>query len=91
MGATRETPRQLFTMMHAALPDVGVGVHEMLQDGDEVVRRVTMGATHQRELMGVPATGNRVEVNAIDIPSFRGDECIAHRGLMDTAGMLDQT
>jgi steroid delta-isomerase-like uncharacterized protein len=90
MGSTRDTPRQMFTMMHAAFPDFAVEVHEMLQDGDKVVARITMGGTHQGEFMGVPASGNRVGVDAIDILQFRGDKCIAHWGVMDMAGMMEQ-
>ena len=90
MGSTRDTPRQMFTMMHAAFPDFAVEVHEMLQDGDKVVARITMGGTHQGEFMGVPASGNRVGVDAIDILQFRADKCIAHWGVMDMAGMMEQ-
>jgi steroid delta-isomerase-like uncharacterized protein len=78
MGNTRETPRALFKMMHAAFPDFHVDVHEMLQDGDKVTARITMAGTHKGEFMGVPASGNQIEINAIDILQFRGDKCVAH-------------
>lgn len=90
MGNTRDTPRQLFKLMHAAFPDFRVTVHEMLQDGDKVVSRITMGGTHDGEFMGVPASGNQVGVDAIEILQFRDGKCIAHWGVMDMAGMMEQ-
>ena len=90
MGNTRETPRQLFTMMHAAITDFHVDVHDLLQDGDKVVARVSFLGTHTGEFMGVPARGNPVDIHAIDILQFRGDQCVAHWGVMDMAGALAQ-
>jgi steroid delta-isomerase-like uncharacterized protein len=87
---TRETPRQMFKMMLAAFPDFAVTVHDMLQDGDKVASRVTFSGTHQGEFMGVPASGNKVEWDVIDILQFRGDQAIAHWGVMDLAGAMAQ-
>ena len=87
---TRETPRQMFKMMLAAFPDFRVTVHDMLQDGDKVASRVTFSGTHQGEFMGVPASGNKVEWDVIDILQFRGDQAIAHWGVMDMAGAMAQ-
>jgi steroid delta-isomerase-like uncharacterized protein len=90
MDNTRDTPRQLFKMMHAAFPDFHVDVHDMLLDGDKVVARVTMGGTHQGEFMGVPASGNQIEIGVIDIMQFRDDKLVAHWGVMDMAGAMEQ-
>jgi steroid delta-isomerase-like uncharacterized protein len=90
MGSTRDTPRQLFKMMHAAITDFHVDVHDLLQEGDKVVARVSFVGTHTGEFMGVPASGNPVDINAIDILQFRGDQCVAHWGVMDMAGALAQ-
>jgi steroid delta-isomerase-like uncharacterized protein len=90
MDNTRETPRQLFTMMLQAFPDFRATVHELLQDGDKVVARVTFGGTHEGEFMGVPASGNHVEWRAIDIIEVRGDKAVAHWGAMDMAGAMAQ-
>lgn len=90
MGTTRDTPRQLFKMMHAAFTDFHVDVHDLLQDGDKVVARISFVGTHTGEFMGVPASGNPVTINAIDILQVRDDQCVAHWGVMDMAGALAQ-
>ena len=90
MGATRETPREMFKMMHTGFPDFRTVVHDVLQDGDKVVVRATFTGTHQGEFMGVPASGNPVEIEVIDILQFRGDQAVAHWGVMDMAAALEQ-
>jgi steroid delta-isomerase-like uncharacterized protein len=90
MDNTRETPRRLFKMMHAAFPDLHVVVHDIMQDGDKVVARVSFVGTHQGEFMGLPASGNAVDISAIDIMQFRGDKVVAHWGVMDMAGAMAQ-
>jgi steroid delta-isomerase-like uncharacterized protein len=90
MGHTRDTPRQLFKMMNAAFTDLHVDIHDVLQDGDKAVARVSFVGTHTGEFMGVPASGNPVHIDAIDIVQFRGDQCVAHWGTMDMAGAMAQ-
>lgn len=90
MGNTRDTPRQLFKMMHAAFTDFHVDVHDLLEDGDKVVARISFVGTHTGEFMGVPASGNPVTINAIDILQVRDGQCVAHWGVMDMAGALAQ-
>ncbi len=90
MDDTRETPRQLFKMMNAAFSGFHVDVHDLLQDGDKVIARVSFVGTHTGEFMGVPASGHPVDINAIDVLQFRGDQCAAHWGVMDMAGAMAQ-
>jgi steroid delta-isomerase-like uncharacterized protein len=90
MDNTRDTPRQLFKMMHSAFTDFHVDVHDVLQDGDKAVARISFVGKHTGEFLGVPASGNTVKLDAIDIDQFRGDQCVAHWGLMDRAGAMAQ-
>ena len=90
MDNTRDTPRRLFKMMQAAFTDFHVDVHDVLQDGDKVVARISFVGTHTGEFMGVPASGNPVNFDAVDIVQMRGDQCSAHWGVMDVAGAMAQ-
>jgi steroid delta-isomerase-like uncharacterized protein len=90
MDSTRDTPRQLFGMMRAAFTDFHVDVHDLLQDGDKVVAHVSFLGKHTGDFLGVPASGNPVDIKAIDILEFRGDQCVAHWGVMDMAGAMAQ-
>lgn len=89
MDHTRETPRQLFKLMQAAFEDFHVDVRDLLQDGDKVVARVSFVGRHTGDFMGIPASGNPVEIHAIDVLQFRDDDkCVAHWGVMDMAGAM---
>lgn len=90
MGNTRESPRQLFKMMRGAFPDLRMNSEDLIQEGDKVVARFTMTGTHRGEFMGVPASGNKIEVKGIDILQHRGDKFVAHWGMMDMAVMMEQ-
>lgn len=90
MDATRETPRQMFAMMHAAFPDLGITVHELLAEGDKVVARITFTGTHQGEFLGVPASGNVVAIDGIDVMQLRDGKVVAHWGVTDMAGAMAQ-
>ena len=90
MDNTREAARQMFTMMLAAFPDFRATVHDLLQDGDKVVARVTFSGTHQGEFMGAPASGNHVEWDVIDILQFRDGQAVAHWGVMDMGAAMAQ-
>jgi steroid delta-isomerase-like uncharacterized protein len=90
MGSTRDTPRQLFKMLQAAIDDFHVEVHDVIQEGDKVVARVSFVGTHTGDFMGTPASGRPVHLDAIDILQFRGEQCVAHWGVMDMAGAMAQ-
>lgn len=90
MGNTRETPRQMFKMTQAAFPDFRVTVHDMIQEGDKVVARATFSGTHKGDFMGVPASGNEVNIKVLDICQFEDGKMTNHWGLMDVPGMMEQ-
>jgi steroid delta-isomerase-like uncharacterized protein len=87
---SRETPKQMFTMVFAAFPDFRATVHDIIVDGDKAAVRLTFSGTHQGEFMGVPASGNRAEFSVIDIHEFRGDKIVAHWGVTDMAALMAQ-
>ena len=83
-------PRALMTMMRSAFPDFHVAVEEMLEDGDKVITRARFSGTHQGEFLGIPATGRTFDIAVIDIVEFRDGKAVAHWGIMDQAGMMQQ-
>ena len=86
----KEAPKVYTTMFRSAFPDFHMAVTEMLQDGNKVITRVRVSGTHQGEFMGIPPTGNRFEVTAVDIVEFRDGKGIGHWGVMDMATMMEQ-
>jgi steroid delta-isomerase-like uncharacterized protein len=90
MPSGREAPRQLIRMSSEAFSDFRMIVEDMIQEGSKVVARIRMVGTHTGEFMGVPASGNKIDVATIDILEFRGDQIVGHWGVTDTAAMMQQ-
>ena len=79
-----------FRQMRAAFPDMAVTVHDMIAEGDKVVSRVTMTATHEGDFQGIPATGKQISVDLIDMVRFEGDRAVERWGQYDALGFMQQ-
>ena len=88
--ATKAGTRTLFQMLRGAFPDLHMAVEDMVEEGDTVAARVRMSGTHKGEFMGMPATGKRFDIQVMDFLQFSGGQVIAHWGVMDAAGMMEQ-
>ncbi len=63
----REANRRFWGGFFAALPDLSATMEDLVISGDRVVGRFVYRGTHTGELMGIPASGNTVEMRSIDI------------------------
>ncbi len=88
---TKEGVVQYFRLLHAAFPDMKMDVQDSFASGDKAVARLRVSGTHKGEFMGIPATGNLVSMNLIDITRF-GDDGLAreHWGVADQLAMMQQ-
>jgi steroid delta-isomerase-like uncharacterized protein len=88
---TKEGVVLYFHMLLAAFPDMRMDVKDLIVSGDKAVARLQVSGTHQGDFMGIPATGNSVAVNLIDIIRF-GDDGLAreHWGVVDQLSMMQQ-
>src|ERR1700726_4510620 len=53
-------------MMRSGFPDIQWTLEEMIAEGDKVAARFTMRGTHQGTFFGVPPTGNKIQVQAMN-------------------------
>ena len=63
----REANRQFWHGFFVGLPDVAASMEDLVISGDRVVGRFVYRGTHTGDFMGIPATGNAVEMRSIDI------------------------
>jgi steroid delta-isomerase-like uncharacterized protein len=63
----REANRQFWTAFFTALPDISATMEDLVISGDRVVGRFVHRGTHTGDFMGIPASGNPVEMRTIDI------------------------
>jgi steroid delta-isomerase-like uncharacterized protein len=88
---TKEGVLQFFRAYRAAFPDLRMDAEDVLASGDKTVARVRATGTHQGELMGIPPTDKRVDVQLIDIMKFDDAGLVReHWGVVDTMSMMQQ-
>jgi predicted ester cyclase len=62
----------------------------MVAEGDRVVTKKTVSATHTGEFAGIPPTGNRVELTYVDILRLRDGRIVEHWLSMDQLTFMQQ-
>ena len=82
--------KQGFSTFREVFPDLRMDVQDMIAEGDKVVARLTVHGTHQGEFMGMPPTGNPIEVTATDIFRIGDGKIVDHWGNFDDLGMMQQ-
>ena len=85
-----EGDKQVVNFYHSAFPDANITIEDQIAEGDEVATRWTGRGTHQGELMGVPASGNRVEVSGMTINRVSGGKIAETWTNYDVLGMMQQ-
>ena len=63
----REGNRRFWAGFFIGLPDLTATMEDLVISGDRVVGRFIYRGTHAGALMGIPASGNAVEMRSIDI------------------------
>ena len=82
--------RQQITAFRAAFPDLHVTIDDLLIDGDRFASRTTVTGTHTGDLMGMPATGRRISVAAVDMGRIEDGQAKERWGGLDMYSMLTQ-
>lgn len=85
-----EGVRQLADVFHTAFPDLRLDIEDVIGEGDKVLVRLTIRATHQGELMEIPASGRKVEVGVLDLFRIADGRIQEHWAAMDNLGMMQQ-
>jgi steroid delta-isomerase-like uncharacterized protein len=91
LAPTKDGVIAFFGMQLAAFPDLRMDVEDVIADGDKVVARVRVTGTNRGDFMGMPATGQRVDVHLYDQFRF-GDDGLVHEhwGVLDALAMMQQ-
>ncbi len=89
-GPGREGYKQAMAYVFAAFPDARTLVEDQIAEGDKVVTRWTIRATHQGEFLDVPATGKQVTVTGISIHRIACGKIVGEWTNLDMLGLLQQ-
>ncbi len=85
-----EGAKQAVRLYRTGFPDMVCTIDEQLADGDKVVTRFTVRATHRGEYMGTAPSGRRIDVKGITIDRFAHGKAIETWTEFDALGMLQQ-
>jgi steroid delta-isomerase-like uncharacterized protein len=76
------------TATRSAFPDLVTTIDDLLLDGDRAAIRWHSVGTHESSLLGVPATGRRVEVSGATFAHFEGDRIVEEHVTWDPRALL---
>jgi len=82
--------KQQIAAFRAAFPDLLVSVDDLLIDGDRFASRTTVTGTHTGDLMGMPATGRHISVEAVDLGHIENGQAKDRWGGLNMYSMLIQ-
>lgn len=66
--------------IRAAFPDAHITINDQIAEDDKLVCLYTFRGTHEKALMGIPATGERVTAAGIDVLRFVGGKVVEQWG-----------
>ena len=75
---------------HAVLISEAAFIETVLTDGDRFASRTTVTGTHTGDLMGMPATGKRISVEAVDIGRVHDGQAAERWGGLNMYALLTQ-
>jgi steroid delta-isomerase-like uncharacterized protein len=76
--------QQYVNRIRAAFPDFHNHIEELIAEGEKVAARLTYTGTHRGELLGFPATGNKITYSGIAIFEFAESKIVRGYVLGDT-------
>ena len=82
--------RALMGAFFGAFPDLRIVVEQTTGDGDLVCSRGYFEGTQDGEFMGIPATGNKVNVKYMDMWRITDGKAVENWVRLDMLGMMQQ-
>jgi serine phosphatase RsbU (regulator of sigma subunit)/predicted ester cyclase len=73
---SRHSLKQLLAMYYRAFPDMKSILHDILAQGDRVMYRWSVNATHLGDWLGIPPTGNHMRATGITIYRILGGKAV---------------
>ena len=81
---------QLHDALLPAFPDMELPLHDLVAEGEKVLVRLTIHATHTGPFGELEATGRRIEVPVLDLFQIQDERLVEHWALLDNLGMMRQ-
>ena len=82
--------REFIAGILSAFPDLDLQVDQFITQDDLVAARVSLRGTHRGEFSGVPATGNEVAFESVEIFRLAGGKIAEQWVVMNAMGLFQQ-
>ena len=81
---------QLHDALMPAFPDMKLDLEDLVAEGEKVLVRLVIRATHTGPFGAMPATGKPIRVAVLDLFQIRDGVLIEHWAQLDNLGLLKQ-
>ena len=85
-----EIKQGMVGLLGKVFPDAQYSVERLVAEGDLVAWHWTFTATHQGEIMGIPATGKQLRFGGVNIFRLENGQIVEDWVYRDTLGMMRQ-
>jgi len=82
--------KQHIADIEVAFPRYELVADDLIVEGEKVVLRFALRATHQGAFMGIPATGRKINVPGIIIYRIADNKIVEHWMQIDSAALMQQ-
>ncbi|MCK6581340.1 MAG: ester cyclase [Anaerolineae bacterium] len=79
-----------FTALFTGLPDIHANVYDIIAEGDTVLSRGLLTATHTGQFLVLPPTYKKVAVPVIEVWRVKDRKLVDYWGGIDSFGMMQQ-
>jgi len=87
---SREEIMEFMKTFFEAFPESIWSIEDLIAAGDKVIVKFIYRGTHEGEFLGVPATGNKVEMGGIIITRIENGKIVEDRDESDMFGFMQQ-
>ncbi len=81
---------QLHDALMPAFPDMKLPLEDFVAEGEKVLVRLRVQATHTGAFGEMAATGRKIDIAVLDLFQIRDGRLIEHWALLDNLGMMKQ-
>ena len=80
----------LLAIMRNGFPDIQWRLEETITEGNRVAARFTMRGTHRGDFFGIPPTGKKISVQALNFYHLNDGQIVKEQGQPDLLGIMRQ-
>lgn len=83
--------KPFLSKFQSAFTDIQITVDQTIAEGDWVASRWSARMTHRGDQLGVPATGERIQVTGMSMGRFQGGKMVEAWNSWDQLALMEQT